>query len=393
MSNFHQDTDRLSKSGNAKLTKLISGMPLVRQIGGVQLKQTIKQKAAFTLVFSSVIFLMLMAPSTSATDPLTAPTITTSSSYIHPGDIAHLTMVNPPTGGVAPYSYYWGCSTWDNSIYTTGVIKIIPGATSESYDFKTDSSTVLTTYVFKLLVVDSVGNKAWQMYPITVMVADEGVYPLSKPVIGLSSSVVDQGQKVELSFTAPMTGGVGPYSYVWVIVKGPLVQQDKPVPFIPTDEPSYSFFTGDLAPGDFSIFGVAVDSLGNFAYSQPTRLTVQPAIQATVDIKPEAYNLKKQSGEMTAYIQLPQGYSVNDIDASTVKLVAPLNGLPEQTACATAVGDFNKDGISDLMVKFKLPTTLSPLPDKFTDVTLTVSGCLKDGTFFTGADTIKVISN
>ena len=72
------------------------------------------------------------------------------------------------------------------------------------------------------------------------------------------------------------------------------------------------------------------------------------ALYAEVTMEPETLNPKSNGRWVTAYIELPSGYDVNDIDVSTILLegVIPAEGQP------TAVGDHDGDGISDLMVKF-----------------------------------------
>jgi hypothetical protein len=105
-------------------------------------------------------------------------------------------------------------------------------------------------------------------------------------------------------------------------------------------------------------------------------------VPATVDIDPNTLNLGSQGQWVTAYIGLPAGFDVADIDAATVKL----EGLP---ALRGAVQD------DVLMVKFNraaLETNLKArnltLP---ADVTLQVTGTV-GGVAFEGSDTIRVIA-
>jgi len=100
-------------------------------------------------------------------------------------------------------------------------------------------------------------------------------------------------------------------------------------------------------------------------------------IEATVDIDPNTLNLKSKGKWVTAYIDLAEGYDVEDIDTTTVML--------EQTISA-AQSEIQDD---QLMVKFdrqELIAMLSP-----GTVELTVTGELDDGTPFFGSDTINVI--
>ena len=71
------------------------------------------------------------------------------------------------------------------------------------------------------------------------------------------------------------------------------------------------------------------------------------AVEATVDFDPDTLNLTSYKGRwVTCYIELPEGYDAGDILCDTVKL----NGT---VLCEKSdAGDYDKDGIPDIMVKF-----------------------------------------
>lgn len=106
-------------------------------------------------------------------------------------------------------------------------------------------------------------------------------------------------------------------------------------------------------------------------YSPPTK-------RAIIDIDPDTLNLKSKGRWITCYIDLPNGYDVNDIDISTVML--------EETIPAEW-GDIQGE---TLMVKFdrsEVEDMLSP-----GIYNLKVSGELTDGLSFEGySDEIRVI--
>lgn len=113
-------------------------------------------------------------------------------------------------------------------------------------------------------------------------------------------------------------------------------------------------------------------------------------ISANVDIKPDMLYLGSNGQSITAYIELPLGYDVNDIDVSSIKLddTIPAHLTP------TAIGDQNNNGILDLMVKFDRQAVENHIQNLGIDipgsVTLKITGALTDGTPFEGTDTIWV---
>ena len=72
---------------------------------------------------------------------------------------------------------------------------------------------------------------------------------------------------------------------------------------------------------------------------------------ATIDIHPDTLNLKSKGNWITCYIELPQDHSPTDIDVSTV-LLAVGNDTIASEMSPTEIGDYDSDGILDLMVKF-----------------------------------------
>jgi hypothetical protein len=119
-----------------------------------------------------------------------------------------------------------------------------------------------------------------------------------------------------------------------------------------------------------------------------------PVVTATIDIHPQALNLWSKGTWITAYVELPEGYNVSDIDVSSIML----NGtIPVDMEAPITIGDYDNDTVPDLMVKFNRAAVMSYIisvigyPDGFTTVTLTITGKLNNGTPFEGSGTIKVI--
>lgn len=89
-------------------------------------------------------------------------------------------------------------------------------------------------------------------------------------------------------------------------------------------------------------------------------------VVATVEYGPETINLKSKGRFVTAYIELPSGFDVTHIDPGIVAITAidgaAIPPIPARSR-PTEIGDFDNDGIADLMVKFsrsELQQVLSP---------------------------------
>jgi len=108
---------------------------------------------------------------------------------------------------------------------------------------------------------------------------------------------------------------------------------------------------------------------------------VEPSsIEADVDIDLDTLNLNSKRRWITCYIELPEGYDVEDIDATTVVL---------KKDDFEVGGEYGEFRTGKLVVRFLRPGLQSILEPG--DVELTVSGELTDGTLFEGTDTITVL--
>jgi len=110
------------------------------------------------------------------------------------------------------------------------------------------------------------------------------------------------------------------------------------------------------------------------------------SIQATVDFKPDVLNLRSKGKWVTVYIELPDGYDVSEINASSIRLNEKISAEP----CPVEVGDYDRDGVKDLMVKFDREKVKSIL--KTGMQTITITGIVA-GTPFHGSDEVLVIAN
>ena len=109
-----------------------------------------------------------------------------------------------------------------------------------------------------------------------------------------------------------------------------------------------------------------------------------PVISATMDINPDTLNLKSKGKWITCYIELPEGYDVFDIDVSTIMM----NDTILAELHPTEIGDYDTDGVLDLMVKFDRQEVIALLGAG--EATLAITGEVS-GIPFEGSDTIRVI--
>jgi parallel beta-helix repeat protein len=107
--------------------------------------------------------------------------------------------------------------------------------------------------------------------------------------------------------------------------------------------------------------------------------------ETTVDFDPDTFNLKSKGKFVTVYIELPEGYNVEQIDVSSIRL----NGTVQALRWPTEVGDYDSDGIPDLMVKFDR-TAVQDILTPGSQVDITITGEV-GGIIFEGSDTIRVI--
>jgi hypothetical protein len=119
--------------------------------------------------------------------------------------------------------------------------------------------------------------------------------------------------------------------------------------------------------------------------SEPDTVNITVRIRATIDFDPDSVNLKDKSQYVTAYVELPPGYDVRQIDISSIRL----NGTVPALAKSAKVGDYDKDRVPDLMVKFNAPE-VKRLLTPGSSVKMTITGEVA-GIAFEGNDTIRVI--
>ncbi len=113
-------------------------------------------------------------------------------------------------------------------------------------------------------------------------------------------------------------------------------------------------------------------------------------IAADVNVEPDVINLKARGNSISAYIELPAPYDVENIDMGTVSLEVNGYTIPAEAGPAT-VGDYDADGVPDLMVKFDRQLAKDRMFVGSED--LTVSGNVSSSSIpFQGTDRVNVLS-
>lgn len=116
---------------------------------------------------------------------------------------------------------------------------------------------------------------------------------------------------------------------------------------------------------------------------------------ATINIDLDTLNLASRGKWVTVYIELPYGYDVSKINVGSVVLNNPDKATTPSHLTAehkpAAIGDYDNDGIPDLMVKFDR-ASVKQIVD-IGNARLCVSGSLNNNNAqtFAGSDTIRVI--
>lgn len=111
----------------------------------------------------------------------------------------------------------------------------------------------------------------------------------------------------------------------------------------------------------------------------------QNSIGATVDIDPDTLNMNSNGTWIVARIEPAAGYDAAKIDISSIRLEGTVSAEPRPFA----LGDYDKDGVRDLMVKFRRSEVVKLLPAG-ERVPVHITGRVGE-VAFEGMDIIRVI--
>jgi hypothetical protein len=140
----------------------------------------------------------------------------------------------------------------------------------------------------------------------------------------------------------------------------------------------------------------ATVKIDNVEYSIPTG---NEWFTPSLKLEPNTLNLKSNGNYITAFIELPSSHDINEVEISSIMLQVAGYSYSVDLSAAINIGDYNGNGISDLMIKFQRQTVVNNLKimdysailGKSVDVNFVVSGSLTDGTSFGCSDTLSIL--
>jgi hypothetical protein len=264
------------------------------------------------------------------------------------------------------------------------------GSTLGEYNYFSKDSSKLDSILDNPNTLDHDGIEFYGLSPIT--------FNITNPIGMVSGIDPNTGERV---FGFPMAlDETGEEPYRAFIPSAPdgryLVQ------LVGTGDGPYTFSTYSLTHDGLATPTLSVSGLThpgyitNFTidYQSDTAVPIAMAVVGTVDIKPETLNLESMSGpnSVTAFIELPLGFDVTEIDLRTIRLEGQ---VPAQLS-PSSIGDHNENGIPDLMVKFDRKLLIDYLKTNNLlgdNVPLKITGNYSANVQFTVTDSITVLKS
>jgi hypothetical protein len=151
-----------------------------------------------------------------------------------------------------------------------------------------------------------------------------------------------------------------------------------------------------FVPGDGQVIGVICYPLVLPPDAKDVQISIieiknpqTPEIEATLFFDPDVINLASSCGYLMAFIELPEGYNLSDINVSTIMLNSTIPAEPSPTI----IGDHNNNTIQDMMIVFNRTLASSYIilqGISVGNITLLVTGKLAHGTAFKGLAVVRV---
>lgn len=158
----------------------------------------------------------------------------------------------------------------------------------------------------------------------------------------------------------------------------------------PDASPTDTYTLGALAGGINIVLAenVQISDVPSEGYIvRSTETGIMQIIPATINFDPDTINLRSAGKVVTVYIELPTCYDVEQINISSIMV----DGIVPALTKPIEVGDYDDDGIPDLMVKFDKAVVQNIL-SAGEQVEITITGQVA-GITFEGSDIIRVIDN
>lgn len=346
--------------------------------------------------------------------------------YFDSNAIATQTVTLLPFGGTTTLTFNWdttgvplglyeikaeaspvaGETDINDNTFTDGQVSVmIPVTSGQQFDLSTLEPG---EYVLTVIATDNAGNTATSSVTFNVINTPAGtnvVVPIPDAALDVTFTTVtgsgttqattsNTGPSVPTGFTL----GNPPLYYditTTATYSGQIqIAIDYDSRF--TNEANLRLLQWDSGTDEWLDVTTNIDTTNHIIYGQVSHLSIfavvrAPSIPASIDVNPDTLNLMSNGKWITSYIELPEGYNVRNINASTVLLN---NTIPAALSTPLTIGDYDSDGIPDLMVKFDRASVAAlilrncVLEHNTAKATLTLSGKLEDETPFQGSATI-----
>jgi sugar lactone lactonase YvrE len=155
------------------------------------------------------------------------------------------------------------------------------------------------------------------------------------------------------------------------------------------------FGTVGSNPGElYGPLGIAIDWRGRVYIGEENNHRIQVFLRplaAEITITPKTLNLASNGRWLSARIELPMGYTPDQIDTTSISMqigdhtIYPVAFEYQDTAL---IAKFERTDIADALVTYDYPEETG----RFKIAYLTITGTLLDGTPFSGTDSIRVIT-
>jgi hypothetical protein len=137
-----------------------------------------------------------------------------------------------------------------------------------------------------------------------------------------------------------------------------------------------------------------VSNYGEDDYLHKLVINYYETVPATIDFHPNTLNLNSKGKWVTGYIELPEGNDLDEIDQIWIGSIAMNGEYATETEISAElhpreVGDYDSDGIADLMVKFDREAIQAAASAGVAEITVYYDYESYEGTFKV-SDTVEV---